>query len=300
MRAHNNDPHNNLNETQTERTDAGDDNLSIVVPTYNAQSLAVKTIDRLLKTDADRVIVCDDNSTDDTVKLLEERFGGDIDIIAGEENVGAAGNRNRSLGLIDDGNILFVDVDTELIYDESLKNLISRKLGDCTVGAVGFGILNKSGEPMGWNFGDLMNPILEAEARVFERLYKEGKITLEKYVESAPGWAASNCEVALSGTTEVGWVAEGCFATKADVLKSIGGFPEDVRYHEAHFIGQRYKRAQKKILFDPTYVVRHLEHDVRGPSRDEERDAARAQYYGEFWGMSEFAVEKLFEHERNG
>lgn len=286
------------NEPRVEYTGADDERLSIVVPTYNAQSLAVSAIDRLIKTDADRIVVCDDSSTDDTIKILEEHFGSDIDIIAGEKNIGAGGNRNRSLESITGGNILFLDVDTELIYGESLKNLISRRLGDCAIGAVGFGILDKSDRPMKWNFGNLMNPIIEAEERLIERLYKDGKITREDYIELAPDRAVSKGEVTVSGPIEVDWVAEGCFATKVDMLKSIGGFPEDVRYHEAHFIGHKYKRVKKKILFDPTYLVRHLEHDVRNQSREEQELTARAQYYGEFWGMPESAVEKLFEHER--
>lgn len=286
-----------LTDTSIRITKDDSDKLAIVIPTYNASSLVNATVDGLLSTDADRIVICDDNSTDDTVDVLRKRFGSEIELIQGRQNLGAGGNRNRSLKVIENGNILFMDVDTEIIYTESLKELISKWLGNHTVGAVGFGILDVNGRPMKWNFGDLMNPIVEAEQRLIERLYIDKKISFEDYVALAPSRAASKGELKLSQPREVGWVAEGCFATSANVLRFVGGFPEGVRYHEAHFIGKRYARIGKKILFDPIYFVRHLEHDVRDQGREEQEAIARSQYYKEFWGMPETATEKLFEHE---
>ena len=85
--------------------------ISVVIPTYNRADLISETLDSVLaQTYRDfEVIVVDDGSTDDTIKLLS-KYGQDIRII-GQENQGAGSARNTGIREAKGEFIAFLDSD---------------------------------------------------------------------------------------------------------------------------------------------------------------------------------------------
>lgn len=265
-----------------------------VVPTYNSSDLISDRVEQLLVQNFDQIIVCDDNSSDDTVEGLEKEFGNRVKIIAGKDNLGPAGNRNRCLQELS-GNelVFFIDADCEIVYKNNLIDLIRSVFTNESVGVVGFSLLDKDGKPMMWNYGDLMHPVREAKEEVFQQLYEDGVMSKEQFIEKVPGRAASLRLMKEDMTKDVGWVAEGCMAMRANVLLEVGGFAAEMRYHETHDLCARVKESGYKIIFCPEGVARHLEFDSRMERRDEDFMAGRFYYYRKHWGMSETVFKRL-------
>ena len=46
--------------------------VSIIIPTYNNAELAEKALLSALRTNAGEIIICDDNSEDDTINILSQ------------------------------------------------------------------------------------------------------------------------------------------------------------------------------------------------------------------------------------
>ncbi len=267
-----------------------------VIPTYNSCELAIERIKQLQKSKFDKIIICDDNSNDETVNQLKNKFERTVEIISGSENLGPGGNRNRCLGLLS-GNelVLFIDVDCKSVYQGDIARLVGDTFSDPVVGVVGFGILNKKGEPMRWNYGDLMHPVHQAEDQKVLEMFEAGVITKKHFLQYAPSLAASTRLLPEKDVKEVEWVAEGCMAARSLVLLQVGGFAAQMRYHETHDFCTRVRQAGYKVIFDPEKVVQHLEFDSRMQLRDTDFRAARLYYYQKHWGMSEAVFEKLYD-----
>ena len=73
-------------------------NVSVIIPTYNRKRLIFETINNILKQSlpAKEIIVVDDNSTDNTVELLNSNYGNEITIL---KNKGKGPGAARNTGL---------------------------------------------------------------------------------------------------------------------------------------------------------------------------------------------------------
>ncbi|MCB1800858.1 MAG: glycosyltransferase family 2 protein [Gammaproteobacteria bacterium] len=94
----------------------GAHSIDVIVPAYNAGAAIAGTIDHLLglleRTSADvRVIVCDDGSTDDTVRVLGGLVSDHLRLVALEQNRGRSGARNAAVAVSDACYLLFMDAD---------------------------------------------------------------------------------------------------------------------------------------------------------------------------------------------
>lgn len=270
--------------------------VTIVIPTYNSKELVLSAIERLKNRVENKIIVCDDASTDETVSSLKGRFGDEITVIAGNSNLGPGGNRNRVLDhpAAEDSILLFIDADCEFLYTGQIDELVTQVFRDQSVGVVGFGILDKQNQPMRWNFGALMHPVREASDQVLEEMLAAKDITVNQFMKWAPERAGS-LRMLEDIEREVGWVAEGCFAIRGDIFKSINGFNESMRYHETHDLNARVAAGGLKTVWNPTVLVKHLEFDSRFHRRDEDERMGRLEYYRDNWGMSEEVFKRLFD-----
>lgn len=272
--------------------------VSVAIPTYNASEHIESIVGDLLPQGFNKVIICDDKSQDDTAERIRAAFGDSVIFIAGDENIGAGPNRNRVLSVIEDDElILFIDVDMELLVKDGLPELVRQALADESVGSVGFSILAKNGSPMGWNFGEQMHPVREAAWFQVEKLYRDGVLNREQFMQYAPELAASYRMTDEAEPRETGWVSEACFAMPARLFKQLGGFAMTMRYHADQDLNARVQEAGYETMFDPRHVVRHLEIDVRGENRWPEEREARLEYFRRRWGMGEQTFRKLFREE---
>ena len=268
-----------------------------VIPTYNSAELVFERVNELFKAQVEKIIFCDDASSDDTARLLKDTYGDRITVIQGDQNIGPGGNRNRCIPFVDDGEILlFLDADCELIVSPSeLMTAMADNFSHQENGVVGFSIQNKDGQPMSWNYGDLMHPVHEAADQKLDEMLKQGVITPEQFILGAPARASSYRMIPEVEPKEVGWVAEGCFAVRSSLYRKLGGFAFNMRYHETHDFNARVKEAGYKTIFCPLTVARHLEYDSRFERRTEDERQGRLYYYQKHWGMSEEVFKRLFD-----
>jgi len=86
--------------------------VSALIPTYNRRAYVVRALESVLNQSVqpDEVIVVDDGSKDDTVELVERRFGSAVRIVR-QENKGVSGARLRAIKEARGEWIAFLDSD---------------------------------------------------------------------------------------------------------------------------------------------------------------------------------------------
>lgn len=99
--------------------------LSIIIPLYNKQNCILKTIDSVLSQDYDdyEIIVVDDGSTDDSVKVVERVSDQRIHLFR-KENGGPSSARNYGIKKAQGKWVLFLDAD-DLLEECALKQVVS-------------------------------------------------------------------------------------------------------------------------------------------------------------------------------
>lgn len=269
-----------------------------VIPTFNSVDLISKRIEELRKSSFHKIVICDDKSEDNTITVLKEKYGDTIELIAGDKNLGPGGNRNRILNheLINTADFLFfLDADCQVTYTGDIAQLVSESFAMEEVGVVGFSLTDPTNKPMKWNYGDLMHPVHEAPDQKLDEMLEADVITQAQFIQWAPARAASYRLLPEEEMKEVGWIAEGCFAIRADLFKQIGGFAEQMRYHETHDFNARVREHDYKTFFNPVAVAQHLEHDSRMHRRESDIRSGRLYYYQQHWGMNEEVFSRLFD-----
>jgi len=120
--------------------------VAVIIPTYNRWPFVCTAIDSVLaQTHPNiRCIVVDDASSDDSVRLLNEKYGNAIDIITNPQNRGQSFCRNLGAASTDAQYVCFLDSD-----DSFLPNSVASRLSliEESKGAIkiSFGLFRKSG-----------------------------------------------------------------------------------------------------------------------------------------------------------
>ena len=109
-------------------------NISVVLATYNGSKYIIKQIDSILNQTitADEIIICDDNSTDDTVLLLKPYLSNSrIKLSVNPNRIGVVENFKKAASLADCNNwIVFADQDDIWLPQKLNKLAASMKLLD--------------------------------------------------------------------------------------------------------------------------------------------------------------------------
>ncbi|MFM9904421.1 MAG: polysaccharide deacetylase family protein [Pyrinomonadaceae bacterium] len=111
--------------------------VSVIVPAFNEGKVIIRTIDSLLASDYEQfeIIVVDDGSTDDTFRLVSEKYGGDGRVsIDSKANGGKAEALNFGWRKASGEVIIALDADT-LFTPQSITALAQR-FSDPSIGAV--------------------------------------------------------------------------------------------------------------------------------------------------------------------
>lgn len=104
---------------------------SIIIPAFNVEKYIGKCINSILKqtfTDFE-IIVIDDNSTDDTVKIVEQYNDERICLIKNHRRKFAGGARNRGIRAAKGEYIVFLDSD-DCFYNESVLEKLCETIKD--------------------------------------------------------------------------------------------------------------------------------------------------------------------------
>ena len=95
--------------------------LSIIIPTFNRENKIINALDSIPRRSDIEVIVIDDASTDNTVKILKEYKGLNLKIIQLTKNGGPGKARNFGLDIMQGEWFTFLDSDDCLVTDEFNK-----------------------------------------------------------------------------------------------------------------------------------------------------------------------------------
>lgn len=210
--------------------------LSVVVCTYNRAALLQEVLESLLEQSADaslyEVVVVDNNSTDETVRVAEAftRTHGNVRLVA-EQRQGLSHARNRGASEARAAWIAYIDDDARAHND-----YIERALK--TIGACGF----------------------ECFGGVYLPWYRDGQ----------PMWYKSRYASNRHDQEFLGYLPEhkyasgGNFLIKKQLLERVGGFPAELgmcggamAYGEETRLQIELRNMGYRIGFDPELLIDH-------------------------------------------
>ena len=123
-------------------------NVSLLIVSYNVRQYIAHAIDAIIKSDLDdiEIIVVDNNSFDNTVPYLKERYSHlrQIKILQNTENVGFGSAVNQAAAIAKGQYYLILNPDT-IIQEETISTLKDYLEGNPNLGMVGPKILNADG-----------------------------------------------------------------------------------------------------------------------------------------------------------
>lgn len=239
--------------------------IAVVILAWNSENYLEKCIQSVLNVSAQSLAiwVVDNGSTDSTPSILRNlaRENNNLHVITCASNLGTTVSRNMAIRQIGDAAdiICILDSDT-VVNQDAFAKLSSVIENNHDVGVVGPTLIGSDGNPQlsGRNF-----PTVQL---------KIGKALPIKSIEQR----ASNAEIPaspiLNGLQDVGYLLSACWFIRADVLRQVGLFdenifyaPEDVdwclRCHKAGYrvircydakILHEYQRISHKKLFSNT------------------------------------------------
>lgn len=238
------------------------------IPHYNMPETLVRLVGQTIEQDYDGVYVLDDKSTNCDIHEILRPFGKAVTLIAGTENVGAGGNRNRILqadpAKLRHSIIHFIDADCELTSKDIPYNT-RRVFADGTIGAVGGLVINPDGVQYPYNYGPRMSWMFGVSVRLQ---------TVIAYAARHNAGRAKKLQRAFGGTL-IGWpdlapeqhAQDVFYLTEANLLipystfLEVGGFDQKLRFGEAQDLAQKLEQRGLRRRFDPQIAVKH--HAVR-------------------------------------
>lgn len=254
-------------------------NIHLAIPHYNAPDQLRTLLGQVRELDVDSITVLDDASKDrDALTSIDLAYP-DVDFFYGDKNRGAGGNRNRIMERDLQGIIWFLDVDMSLESRQPTQVIRRLFAQNPNIGMLGGHILTKDGEPMWWNYGHQMHTGHDEKFGNLVAQYQDGDATAWRALqEDNMDYAWIDPKNHPPRQRDVDWVAEGCFAIDMALFKDIGGYDQDLRYHEGQALAHQVRALGKTVTYTPDFVARHLEIDVRGEQRQEEIDTATALF----------------------
>lgn len=253
----------------------------VAVPNYNMGRHLRTLLPALLEHQYACVCVLDDASTDDSVEIVQS-FSGDVALVRGSANRGAAANRNRILEYLKTPAIIhFVDADMEVTTPDApavVKEMMVRYASQ-QVGAVGGLVCRPNGQQDPFNYGPAASlrsqleyaaPLLVDKA---QSVPGAARIVQRIGLVSRRGWPDI---LSLPRPCSTFWLHEGNMMIYSDIFRRIGGYDTMMRHHEALALALKLDQVLVKRQFDPAIRTVHYSTDVRGRGRGgEKRDARR-------------------------
>lgn len=211
-------------------------NIAVVVPNWNGADHLKACVDSLLAQSLPaRIIVVDNGSKDDSLKILEKYS--DLEVILHEENKGFAGGVNPGFRrAVDDGLKYVATLNNDAIaHKDWLRELVAALDKNSQAGIATSKILDAKGKKI-----DSTGDYLTNWGLSYPR--GRGESDINKYDDD----------------TEVFGASGGASLYRVKMLSEIGLFDEDFfAYYEDVDLSFRAQLAGWKVCFVPEAVVRH-------------------------------------------
>jgi GT2 family glycosyltransferase len=243
-----------------------------VIATYNEEENLAHIVDDVKLQNYDDAYVLDDASTDNTYELARSLMP-DIQVIRGEENVGAGANRNRIIAVMESlgysAILHFLDGDLRLTSQETPNR--ARELG--SEPGVGFttGLITLSnGEHHAWNYGPAYSLPHHISSKLHWSLFELGKrdhAAAQRLRAWADNWSFMRewpNPLENPVARDIYWGSEANMVIRSDVFMQVNGYDENLRYHEVMELAMRLDALGLRRRFDPSISVMHKTEDLEG------------------------------------
>jgi GT2 family glycosyltransferase/glycosyltransferase involved in cell wall biosynthesis len=215
----------------------GEPDVSVIVVLHNQFPLTVSALASLRANYCGNIqmILVDSGSTDRTLKIANHVVGADIIRLPG--NPGYLAGCNRALQQVAAPAVLYLNNDI-VLAPRAVENAIRRLKSDANIGAVGAMLVRTDG-----------------------RLQEAGSYILRD--GSCRGYLrdASPLSPEANFVRDVDYCSAAFLMVRADAVRSMNGF--DPRYAPAYYedtdLCVRMLRSGKRIVYDPSVCVTHLE-----------------------------------------
>jgi N-acetylglucosaminyl-diphospho-decaprenol L-rhamnosyltransferase len=264
--------------------------ITAAIVNYNGQEYLSRLLPQVRAHGFHHIIVLDDASTDGSIEWLAAQS--DITTVAGKENLGPVGNRNRILDFPTEEIILFLDNDVELLGADSAALLEAEFDRYPEAAVVGPLMVNHSDEPIWYNWGYQCGPYRLGVQAALNRIAQahgrdpEVMTTVRKLAKGVVG------HFELVESREVDWVAESFFGVRGSVFRALGGFdPAFHWYNEGPDYCLRARQAGYAIRFTTNLMARHLDQQSGTPEgRFADSIASSRHFYQKHYGITDEAL----------
>lgn len=222
--------------------------LAIVIVNYNDYETTKVLLDNIKDYNClDKIVIVDNNSTDDSYKKLQKLKTDKIIIIKNNESRSYAAGLNLGakylINELKDCNIIFSNSDI-IVKDEKDLVTLSNDIDKFKIGVVGPVIIEHEKENKGW-------PIPTPKQEILFNLPLISRYFKKKYLT----YNNSHYEEDLS---IVGAVSGCFFLVKSDLLKEINYFDENTfLYYEENILSKKVEKTSYQIAVDNKVKVIH-------------------------------------------
>lgn len=218
------------------------DKTSVVIVTFNSAKTIKVCLDSVIKFSSDcEIIIVDNNSTDDTCKIIQA-FGSSVKLIEAGGNLGFAKANNLGVKSATGKYLIFLNPDTRILEKDSLDLLKESLEKNPEYGIIGPKLIYPDGleQPRTRN--------LPTIKRAFQEYILGKKGDYDFY---SPNYKTL-CEVeAISGA---------CIIIRKELFQKIGGFNKKYfMYFEDLELCKQVRYSGLKVGFSPEVTIEHAE-----------------------------------------
>lgn len=235
-------------------------NVSIIIVNYHSEDLVSDCIQSVIEKTKDleyEIIVVDNDSKNESVQLLRERFGGRICVISSKENLGFGKANNLGVRYSSGEYVFLLNPDTILV-NNAIKILMDYLKAHPDVGVVGGNLYSSIMSPAPsyslqfdhWNQEKKLSSwstILGGKIKDKFSIYKHVKAFEKSFNYSEQ-------------PMEVGYIFGADMMLKKSLFDKVHGFdPDFFMYGEEEELSWRICETGKKIVSVPEAQIIHLE-----------------------------------------
>lgn len=209
--------------------------ISIIILNHNNRNCILECVDSVLRHSNGynvEVIVVDNASTDDSVKILQKQFGKRIKIIKNSKN-GCSSGRNLGVKESTGKYLMFLDSDQFVNHDNWMDSFVELLTSNNDVGAIGWAA--------GW--------------------IKKNKYGFSPTVDEYP---YRSMPANMLARTDIDYLGSGGLFLNKKIFNEIGGFDEvfDPTCYEDTDFSYAIKNAGYKLMYSPYLGVIHVPHQT--------------------------------------
>lgn len=188
--------------------------LSIIIVNYNAERFLVDCVNSIHHTGRktnQEIIIIDNNSSDGSIRCIEERFP-DVRLVKNNENVGFARANNQGIGVARGDFILLLNPDT-IVIEDAIHYMLDFARKTPTAGIVGCKVTNP-GNRLQWDScGGFQTPLtLIMRESGLEKIWPRSRLFGRRLISY---WHRDSSRT-------IDWVSGVCMLIRREVIRDIG------------------------------------------------------------------------------